>query len=244
MQVSSLLSTDMFLPTECDVQRSVKRSLPPETPTVIAAVAAAIASSLIRDFCRPGSCAEKRSAVVVESVADERLFMRGEIVTENCDVIKFILFVHPTPLLPVASAPQVADRATRAIAECAHAGGDGLQRGENTVGVTLLFDQRAPHIFRAHAGCAGIVATFGMGAAPGFDEVAYIAQEMRQALLERFAPPQVSAIETDHAALQFTHPFANGGAVPAEFAFGEALPAGTEHFDRARHEDAALTAFQ
>ena len=117
MQVSSLLSTDMFLPTECDVQRSVKRSLPPETPTVIAAVAAAIASSLIHDFCRPGSCAEKRSAVVVESVADERLFMRGEIVTENCDVIKFILFVHPTPLLPVASAPQVADRATRAIAE-------------------------------------------------------------------------------------------------------------------------------
>ena len=91
MQVSSLLSTDMFLPTECDVQRSVKRSLPPETLTVIAAVAAAIASSLIHDFCRPGSCAEKRSAVVVESVADERLFMRGEIVTENCDVIKFIL---------------------------------------------------------------------------------------------------------------------------------------------------------
>jgi hypothetical protein len=150
---------------------------------------------------------------------------------------------HPE-LLPETSAPQVADRATRAITECAHAGGDGLQRGEIAVGVPLLFDQRAPHLFRTHAGCAGIVAAFGIGAAPCFNEVAYIAQEMRQALLERFAPPQVSAIETDHAALQFTHPFANGCAVPSQFALGETLPAGTEHFDRARHEDAARTAFQ
>jgi hypothetical protein len=93
-------------------------------------------------------------------------------------------------------------------------------------------------------GARASLRAFGIGAAPCFNEVAYIAQEMRQALLERFAPPQVSAIETDHAALQFTHPFANGCAVPSQFALGETLPAGTEHFDRARHEDAARTAFQ
>jgi len=66
-----------------------------------------------------------------------------------------------------------------------------------------------------------------MCAAPGFDEVAEIVEQVGQARLDRFAPAKARSVKTGHPALQFAHAFANGGAVPAEFAFGKALPART-----------------
>src|SRR5712692_6977492 len=63
-------------------------------------------------------------------------------------------------------------------------------------------------------------------------------------LFGQFAASGTKGIQTDDAAVDFVGPFANGLAIPAQFAFGSAGATRPQFFDDASHKDTAGTTFE
>src|SRR4051812_15613133 len=59
-----------------------------------------------------------------------------------------------------------------------------------------------------------------------------------------FAATRTEVIQTRHSLLQFARSFADGLAVPAEFAFGTPLASRPKLFDCSGHKQPASTSFQ
>ena len=76
------------------------------------------------------------------------------------------------------------------------------------------------------------------------NEGANVIKEVRQVDFRPLAPPGGKGIETDEATCEFMCAFPNGDAVPAEFAFGQALATWAEFLDDACHKETADTAVE
>jgi hypothetical protein len=102
-----------------------------------------------------------------------------------------------------------------------------------------LGDELTAHFSGAEAGRHALGAKLWSGLTLAIDDSGDILKEVRPVDFSSLTPPRAQGIETDAATVEFMGAFANGDAIPAQFAFGPALPTGAEFLDRTGHKETA-----
>jgi|GraSoiStandDraft_4_1057263.scaffolds.fasta_scaffold802896_1 hypothetical protein len=121
---------------------------------------------------------------------------------------------------------------------------DSFGQRQLILGVAFLDDELMAHLRGAQAGIEPPVAKLGVGLALPIHDLLNVFEQVGQMEFGGFGPPQSEGITTGDAGAQFMGAFADGFSVPAEFALGEALPAGSELLDGSRHEQPSCAAFE
>ena len=132
----------------------------------------------------------------------------------------------------------------RVVAQRIQFGADGFRGRQGGVRVAFLGDQLAPHLGRCQAGIQAGGAELGVGLALAIDDGLDIRQEVGEMLFGALPPTQGKGIDTDHAAVEFAHTFANGHPPPPQFARGALLPTRPQFFDGAGHKQATGAALE
>ena len=105
-------------------------------------------------------------------------------------------------------------------------------------------DELTAHFRGTEARIQALGAKLRVGLTLAIDEGGEFLKEVGQVGFGSLAPASREGIETDEATVEFMGAFANGDAIPAQFAFGPALAPRAEFLDRPCHEETAGAAFE
>jgi hypothetical protein len=132
----------------------------------------------------------------------------------------------------------------RGVAQLMQCGADGFRGRQGGVRVAFVGDQLAPHLGRCQAGRqAGGVERWS-SLALAIDDGLYIRQEGGEMRFRTFPPPPCTGINTEHAAGEFVHTFANRHPPPPQCTRGALLPTRPQCFDGACHKQATGAALE
>ncbi len=115
---------------------------------------------------------------------------------------------------------------------------------EGTSAAALLLDELASDFGSTESRVKARGAKRGISLALLLNDRLDILQEMRQVVFSRFTTSGRDVILDRLASLKFSGGFADGAAIPAQFALGQALAASPESFYDFGHEQASGAAFE
>ncbi len=123
-------------------------------------------------------------------------------------------------------------------------GSNGLSSGRLSIGITLPNNQLTADLGSREAWIEAVGAELGIGLALAINHGLDVNEQVGQMVFGAFATAGREVVFDGDIVIEFARAFADDDAAPAKLTFGSTLTARAEFFDRARHEDAADSAFE